>query len=260
MTMTKEELENKKLTLEIKKMITPWYKNIEFWKVVIPTLAVLFSLYFTFGRGLIDFERSKLEIQKEQLRLDITRFEMKSDALKISIEAKDSLRNVLENQIRLLSIQKNNLNDSTKLFISRLNDLNSKLSQTNRDRAKDVKFYQNQLSKEYELEKIRLNELKELKSQLNQKIAQNEIAIAEIEFLKKRIKLSDSEKFDLEMLKLTTSIEQRQKQINAYENSLKELKNNFDREKERINKLSDEELAKELELILLKMEVDSIKK
>ncbi len=44
------ELERRKLELEVKKLELKWYKNIEFWKATIPTIAILASLYFTFGR------------------------------------------------------------------------------------------------------------------------------------------------------------------------------------------------------------------
>ena len=90
--MTKEELENQKLQLEVKKLQAKWYSNIEFWKVLIPTVAVIASLYFTFGKGLVDAEKSKLEIQKEQLRLDISRFEITKDELSKAIAAKDTTK------------------------------------------------------------------------------------------------------------------------------------------------------------------------
>ncbi len=55
-----QQLQRRKLELEIKKLQTPWWSNIEFWKVVIPTIAVLGTLYFTFGKGIMDREKSKL--------------------------------------------------------------------------------------------------------------------------------------------------------------------------------------------------------
>lgn len=54
----------------------------------ISSLAILVSLYFTVGRGIIDAEKSRLEIQKDQLKRDISRFEAKRDTLIASIGIK----------------------------------------------------------------------------------------------------------------------------------------------------------------------------
>jgi hypothetical protein len=168
--MTKEELEKNKLELEIRKLRIRWYMNLEFWKVSIPTLAILISLYFTFGKGILDSEKTKLEIQKEQLRLDITRFEMKSTELSATITLKDNVRKKLENQIYSLEKQKSDLMDKVSILSKRLGVSGLELERLNIERENDKAYYQSKLLSKYNEEREQLQNTENLRSAINKKI------------------------------------------------------------------------------------------
>ncbi len=258
--MTKEELEKKKLELEINKLNSPWHKNIEFWKVVIPTFAILMSLYFTFGRGLIDSEKTKLEIQKEQLKLDISRFEIKSADLTTIITSKDSVKKQLEAQIISYNLQKKNLLNIITLLKNKFDKKAIEFQNLNNEKYNDRKFYETELLNAYNKEKSRLQELGNLKSQLNQKDLRIASMNAEIDFLKPMVKLNEIEKNELSIKKLTSSSNQLLKQINSYKKSIDNLKDEYDKEKQRISNMSTEELKREFELNMLKFNMDENEK
>ena len=258
--MTQEELEKKKLELEIKKLNSPWFKNIEFWKVIIPTLAVLISLYFTFGRGLIDAEKTKLEIQKEQLKLDISRFEIKSADLTTTINSKDSAKKLLEEQLLEYTLQKRDLINRIASLNNKLGKKGQEIENIDKERSKDKKFYQDELLKEYNQEKSRLQELGSIKSQLNQRDVTIASLNAEIEFLRPMVKLTEIEKNELEIKKLSASSNQLEKQSNSYKTSIERIKEKYDKEKQRINNMSADQLIREFELNMLKFEMDEKEK
>lgn len=254
--MSKESLEIQKLKLEIKKLNLPFWKNLEFWKVAFPTIALIASLYFTFGKGLIDSEKAKLEIQKEQLKLDITRFEMKKDELSKTIVVKDSLKNRLQIQIENYEKYKKSLLDKIEILNKSLGNSRNEINNLNNKNLRDKKFYENKLFTEYQNEKQRLVELDKLEEEnynKNLKIAEIN---AEVQYLNSKIKLTEEERLNLSILKNDASIQQFNKHRNSYEERIKKLDAEYQKELERIDKMSSDELFKEFQLQILKYNAD----
>jgi len=252
----REDLELEKLKLEIKRLNHPWWKNLEFWKVAFPTIAVIASLYFTFGKGIIDFEKVKLEIQKEQLKLDITRFEMKKDELSKIILSKDSIKNNLQKQIQVYESYKKTLLNKIQILNKGLKLSQKEIKNLNAKNLNDQKFYENKLSYEYNNEKDRLNELNIIQQEINNKnieISENE---AELKFLNSKIQLTKEEKLNLSLLKNDASIRTRQQNINQYSNQIKKLKEDYQKELKRIDNMSADDLFKEFQLQLIKSSVN----
>ncbi|QNS42563.1 hypothetical protein H0S70_06275 [Chryseobacterium manosquense] len=250
--MSKESLEIQKLKLEIKKLNLPFWKNLEFWKVAFPTIAVIASLYFTFGKGLIDSEKAKLEIQKEQLKLDITRFEMKKDELSKTIVVKDSVKNRLQIQIENYEKYKKSLLDKIEILNNSLGNSRNEINNLNNKNLRDKKFYENKLFTEYQNEKQRLVELDKLEEEnynKNLKIAEIN---AEVKYLNSKIKLTEEEKLNLSILKNEASVQQYNKHMNSYKERIKKLDAEYQKELERIDKMSSDELFKEFQLQILK--------
>lgn len=254
--MSKEEFELKKLKLEVKKLELPWYRNIEFWKVLIPTIAVLLSLYFTFGKGLIDSEKSKLEIQKEQLKLDISRFEERRDKLADTIKLQSSAKETLATEIQKYERQKQELTN-------RINDLNKRLgisynqiTQITDARNNDRAFYQNKLKEQFLIEKSKLEELDSLTSILNNSEVKIAKLTTEINFLNGKAKLSEDEKLDLNILKLKAADKAVTRNMNKYDDKIKRLQQEYEIKKKKIDKMSTEELLREFEINSLKIDIE----
>lgn len=175
--MKQEELQAQKLQLEIDKLNTdiekgnaPFYKTSDFWKSIIPTLittgAVFATLYFTVGRSFIDDEKRKLELQKEQLKLEVLQFEGVKLDIQKQIASSTIDKNSLFSKIKLLQSQKNKLGGNIASLTKDVNDLNadikslnwesSALKSENREvraeYSKDTSFYKTQLDKKYSQE------------------------------------------------------------------------------------------------------------
>jgi chromosome segregation ATPase len=254
--MNKEELEKRKLQLEVKKLEVPWYNNIEFWKVLIPTIAVLLSLYFTFGRGLMDSEKSKLEIQKEQLKLDISRFEMKRDQLEVTILSKDSLKDALEHEIESYNRQKQQLKKKVDSLSTKLQASLLEITNVSNAHNKDRQFYQNELLKEYSKEKTTNKKVSELYSKIDDKDEKIATCEEEIKYLRSKIVLTPREETDLDLLKLNKSIKINEAHRGRLEDNMKRINDEYKREKEKLKNMSDEELVREFELMFIKLELE----
>lgn len=243
-----EQLEKTKLELEIKKLKAPWYSNIEFWKVIIPTIAILVTLYFTVGQGLLDSEKRKLELQKEQLKLEILQFEgtksdIQKDILNISTQRKD-----LENKVSLLTFKKDSLDKVIQSLIKQTKGLLSENKTIKNNSIRDKNFYQAEIKKQYELDKSRLKELANLKGSNNRQRTKIAELSAQLDFLNKRVKLSEIEKNDFEIVRSTAAAKELEKQSNEYEQQIIELNKNLKEELKRIDKMSSYELLKFFEL------------
>ncbi len=92
--------------------------------------------------GLLDNEKSALTLQKEQLKLDIARFELRSEQLSSMITMKDSQKTALQKQIFYFEIQKKDL-------VSKIAALNSQVGSETNERSKDKQFYQDELTRQY---------------------------------------------------------------------------------------------------------------
>ncbi|GAB3812271.1 hypothetical protein GCM10028895_03130 [Pontibacter rugosus] len=252
-----EDLQKLKLELEIQKLKTPWYTSPEFWKVIIPTVAALVTLYFTFGRGIIDSEKLRLEIQKETLKLEITQFEIKKNDLIKSITQKDSIKQDLENQLKSIRTEKSSL---TQRIISLKNDINKsqgELKIVNADRIRDKEFYQAKLVEQYKNERERLSELSKLTENLNNKEAELAGALAEIDYIKDKYPVIIGEENNkLNIVRNEAIMKQLDRQLNRHKQSLKDLQIEYEKRMKEVEKMSDEQLVREFEIYFLKAEAD----
>ncbi|MCX6319112.1 MAG: hypothetical protein NTW29_17675 [Bacteroidetes bacterium] len=196
--MDLDTLQKRKLELEIRKLNTPWWYNIEFWKTVIPTIAVLATLYFTFGKGIMDREKSKLELQKEQLKLEILQFQMQKKTIEDSIQKIIGDRAFYQHQADSILSRKDSLIIQTR-------DLAMQLFKQKADNrslrglySEDKSFYESQLKEIYELEKKYLTDLdkeKEVRRNQERKLAQFQ---AKFQYLLKKATLSTLERYELD--------------------------------------------------------------
>ena len=246
--------ERTKIDLEIAQLQKKWYKDLEFYKVAIPALAIFISLLFTYMSGILDVEKSKLELQKEQLSLDIRKFELKKDSLILIVNLKDSARARIERQLSNYELQKLILIKSIDGLKSKLKSSNTEKQDLVTENSKDKLFYQTELKKQYNNEKNRLNELDKLKSELNSVLVTYAESQSESEYYKNKYKLTEREKIDLSIIKSEASIKELEKHSNEYKNSIERLNKNYDANKKRIEALSNDDLIREFELIFLKSE------
>lgn len=77
---SKLDLEKKKLELEIRKLSKPWWRKLSY-SVIITGLAVIGTLSWTFGSGIINVQRERLEKEKAVLAFDIREFQDTRDSL-----------------------------------------------------------------------------------------------------------------------------------------------------------------------------------
>jgi chromosome segregation ATPase len=255
-----DDLEKEKLNLEIELLKKPWFKNIEFWKVIIPTFAILVSLYFTFGRGILDSEKSKLEAQKEQLKLEIAQFEIKKQGISKEILSKDSVRVKLQSQINDYSSQKLLLLSDLKVLNSKLNQSTNERNYIESERNKDKTFFYLELKKQYDAKKEKLEELNRLKATIDNLSISNDTLQVELSFLQKKIKLSHSEIFELVSLKLEAKGKFYDRRIKSTESGIKSLNNRYEEEKKKIESMNTDELIRSFELNTQMFEWDEKKK
>ena len=136
--MPLEDLQERKLQLEIDKLNSDigknnvsWYINSDFWKSVVPpfitTIAVLASLYFTVGKSVMDDEKRKLELQKEQLKLEVMQFEGVKQEIQKDITSFKIDKDALLTRIKILQNQKATLGVSVEGLKKNINSLNNRL-------------------------------------------------------------------------------------------------------------------------------------
>lgn len=249
----KLRLEVEKLNADIDKLSSPWYESTDFWKTVLPpfltTAAVLISLYFTVGKSFIDDEKRKLELQKEQLKLEVMQFEgVKVDVQK-QIAVFDSDKQLLQKQIVTLTDTKSKLNKSVALLKNNdkilLKD-NKYLRDTYYD---DTVFYKNEIRKNYNLEKKYLQKLSENEQEAYVNRVQIARLVIENKFLKSKYTLSSIDSIELKSAKSSASIGINRDRANKYYKLLKDLERKND-ENMSLPK-SEKELMRRMELYSL---------
>lgn len=72
---TKEELERKKIELEIKDLERPFWKRPTYILSALPTILAIIGLLYGFANGYFSATSAKLEAQKLKLETDISKFE-----------------------------------------------------------------------------------------------------------------------------------------------------------------------------------------
>lgn len=114
--MSKEILEEEKLRLEIQKLRQKWYRNLEYWKIILPTLALLLSLYFAYQKGWLDIEKRSLEVDKKTLLLDIKEFQTQKALI-------ENQRSIAIKDLYNLRIERDTLSFNYNSTLIKLNSL-----------------------------------------------------------------------------------------------------------------------------------------
>lgn len=195
-----DDLQYKKLQLEIIKLSTPWYRNIEFWKVVIPTLAVLLSLYFAFGKGIIDHEKTRLEIQKEQLKLEVLQFQIQKIDIQKGVDSIYREKGRLTEQLSRIQFSKDSILSKYNQVAQHLSSLNKENKYLHLDQQAQKDFYISRIKGEYSLREeylIQLNASEKLVKVLE---VDNAKLTAQNNFFNKRIELSNKDVEEINML------------------------------------------------------------
>jgi chromosome segregation ATPase len=245
---TTKDFEQEKLKLEIENLRKSWYKNFEFWKVVIPTIAILASLYFTFGKGIIDTQKEKLEIQKAQLKLEITQFEIRRGQIKedVDIIEKELIRK--EYQLKVLNRSLDSISNKVAFYKKELSSSKNRIEKISERSQKDKSFFLNQIKKEYdEKQEVIKNEegyvtkISDLESDLKGFQAENR-------FLRQRVNLSKMDSLNLLQERLQAQSKSRSEEIKKLEKKRDNLKSNYESNKRSINTMTAEDLQRYFEL------------
>lgn len=246
------ELEKQKLELEIKILKKPWFKKLEFYKVLIPTIAILASLYFAFGRGILDSEKSRLEVQKAQLKLDISTFEVEKNKLNKEVNTIHEKKTELEKQIIEYEVQKRELLRKLRILGNKVSLSEEEKALIKKENEQTRTFYLNELKKQYKTERSRIEQIENLKQLTNE----NKVRIAgfkaEKEFLVSKIKLSEIEKNELKNVKYEAELEVLKNQKIDYDKTIKELEKRYKENREKLDNYSIDEINRIREVLFFK--------
>lgn len=249
---TKEELEQKKLELEISALNKPWYKNLEFWKVFIPTFAILTSLYFTFGKGALDNQKDKLEIKREQLRLEILTFELEKTEIVKSIDvSKKELKSTNDDIVNQILIS-DSLNRELQKVRNEVAEQTKRFKDQSGQLSRDKDFYKKELSKQFNLEKSYLSKLSKLTDSLRNVQYALELRLVELDFYKDLYEIDSIQKSELSYIILEKRSKLTVEWINKYDGSIENLDRIERNIRNRLDTMTSEELSQELELYFLK--------
>tara|TARA_B100000929_G_C15421651_1_gene391567 strand:- start:19 stop:789 length:771 start_codon:yes stop_codon:yes gene_type:complete len=245
---TTKDYQQEKLRLEIEKLNQPWYKNFEFWKVLIPTIAVLASLYFTFGKGIIDSQKEKLEVQKEQLKLEITQFELRKGEIKRDVDSIEKELIHKEYQLKEMNEDLDSVSSKVTDYQQRLNSSRSRIEKISKESQEDKSYYLSRIKDEYQKqqsvvqnERNYLQKISELEKNLKGIKAQNK-------FLRERVSLSKMDSLNLEQEKSSAEENHISKEIEKIENRRKNLRQEYEESIRRVDTMNARELARELEI------------
>lgn len=239
--MTTEELQTQKLQLEIDKLNNDIQKSnasflrtSDFWKSIIPTMittcGLLATLYFTVGKSFMDDEKRKLELQKEELKLDISRFDNVKFAIQKDIASSTVDKNLLLSKIKNLQNQKRLIGGNVNLLRSNVSKLNETINDLNLetyaikseyegvklDYSKDTAYYRSVIDRKFMSDDTFKKQLAILK-QKNEVFADSILdLIVANDYLKKKRKLNEINLIDLNEAVLKAKIERSKKLFNKY--------------------------------------------
>jgi hypothetical protein len=165
----REELENKKLALEISELKKKWYERPSNYIPLLTLILTISTILWTFSTGVLDIKYQTLTKEKKSLELDIKEFETTKSELIRDNNAQHIIADSLKKAISILKQQKEVLssdvgdilsrykNESSKVsaLIKKISDLNIEFDKKVRDTTlKSELFYQNaihQSADQYEI-------------------------------------------------------------------------------------------------------------
>ena len=245
---TTQDYQQEKLRLEIEKLNQPWYKNFEFWKVVIPTIAVLASLYFTFGKGIIDSQKEKLEVQKEQLKLEITQFELRRGEIKKDVDSIEKELIHREYQLKELNENLDSVSSKVSDYQQRLNSSKNKIEKISKESQEDKSFYLSRIKKEYQKQQNAIKKEQDYILRISNLEKDLKGTKAANVFLKERVDLSQMDSLNLEQEKRTAEQNHLSEEIEKLEKERKNLKKEYEKSIKSVDTMNARELAREFEI------------
>lgn len=96
------ELEDEKIKLEIRELQKPFWRKLEFYKFLIPTVIVALSVFYTCNTGVLDAKKTLNENEKTLLKIQ-------SSNLKSEVSE-------FQKEIRQFEIRKRNIQDTIRLL------------------------------------------------------------------------------------------------------------------------------------------------
>lgn len=247
-----DPLEKKKLELEIKKLNRKWYNDIELYKTLIPTLGIIVTLYFTFGKGLLDSEKTSLEIQKETLKLEIVKFEQEKKDIQSSISISTEEQKALKYNLEVLDFKKDSLTSNIKKLEKINFDLNDRMKSESQEFAKSKEYYKKEINNIYNQQIKDANEILNRETQitkLREDTAELKVALS---FFKSKYVPTRMEELELEAKKNKASILIYDDLITRSKEKIKLLKKERESKVLSIDTMSNDELIRLLELNLMK--------
>lgn len=249
-----KELEKKKLELEIRQLGRKWVYRWEFWKVLIPSTAVILSLYVTYYSGFFDTERSRLLLDKAELKKEIAEFEKQKSLINEEIIYADSTKTELENRLLLHRNQEQEL-------LLKLNKLGKKIKLTEEEKAlinenyeKKKELYLTWLKEKYNENQSRLKTTNQQLSRIRNQEKELSKLKAMNEFYRSHSKLTEREQEELDLKLYNLELELSKKATGVYQAEIDRLNLEIEKTKIKIDNLTNEELDAQRELIFLEYE------
>ena len=249
--MDKEELEKKKLQLEINKLNRAWVLKIDFWKVIITVVALIFSAYWTYTSGILDVERSRLKLEKAELKKEIEEFEDRRTLLKKEIQSGDSTKIVLEEQIAFYKKKESEFKKKLVLLGDKVKLSEKEKELIREENVKDKNFYIEKLKEKYAESTKFYNQLDEINNSFNNLKVKHAGVLAENKFLMSKIKLTGSEQRKLTLTRLDAEGKELETRRTDLDKRINEIEQNTKKSIDKINNMSAEELKRELELFFI---------
>jgi len=132
--LSKDELEQKKLELEIKELKRHWLKNPKYLGILLTIILAIISLAWTLTSGVFDKKYQTLKLEKASLQFEINNFNIKRDSVKKEF-------NILNDSLRKLKYA---LKRKEYDLFQRIYEL-GKLKSENNEYLEQIEFYKEQL-------------------------------------------------------------------------------------------------------------------
>ena len=145
--ITKEELELKKLALEIKDLERSFWKRPTYILAALPTLLAVVTLSVGLFNGYFSASLTKLENQKHDLQVEVTNFEAKRDELYSTNDRLKTEKKLLEARVREMQQSYESQVATLKAKRTELEKNNGSLSQKNDSLIQAIKEQESKTAK-----------------------------------------------------------------------------------------------------------------
>lgn len=259
--MTKKELEEEKLKLEVADLKRHWVKKPQYLQVLLPTTLAIFSLLYAITTGLFSSKQELLELNKKRLETDIFNFQKEKKTLtetNKNLKKQTELYNdSLQNKNLILKKYENSftkerqkiqlLNEELITLKNTRDDYNAEIKKLENDYNTKKKKYLDEIESKYYKEIDNDKKLKELKNIIDK-------LNSEIKNLKYNIEISKNSPFIQKGKQLENSIWTNEKMIEYYKSKDKD----YDIEIQKLEK-EIEKSEKKVDSLEVKRKISKIK-